>query len=73
MIDSALEKTFESIGTYIVPVCIHILSYDNNIKNDFSIVFFFKIFFYTVQTIITILYMRYLKHNRVKSGILKLH
>lgn len=41
MIDSALEKTFESIGTYIVPVCIHILRYDNNIKNDFSIVFFF--------------------------------
>lgn len=42
MIDSALEELLSAlIGTYIVPVCIHILSYDNNISNDFSIVFFF--------------------------------
>lgn len=46
MIDSALEELLSAlIGTYIVPVCIHILSYDNNISNDFSIVFFFLIFF----------------------------
>lgn len=46
MIDSALEELLSAlIGTYIVPVCIHILSYDNNISNDFSIVFFFLNFF----------------------------